>query len=234
MIPHNMKPFSFLRLLSTLVCGYPATAQVAFTNLDFEAAEFSVPPAQHDMVPIPEALPGWTVSVGSGTQDWVYYDTISLGGSLASLIDDQNQAATGIKVIDGLYSLALYTGVGAPSPTWIAQSGTVPTDSLSLQFVSWPGETPSKLSVTFGGTSLPFHPIKDLASGYTLYGADIASFAGTFGELRFTLPTMPPPYGTAALLDDIQFVVPEPSVWGLAVFGCFGLWWARRLNRSRS
>jgi hypothetical protein len=229
-----MKQVLLLAFLATSICVRPAAGQVAFTNLDFESASFSVPPAPHDLVPVSDALPGWTLSVG-GIQSLVYYDSISLGGSLASLSDSQNVPPS-VGVIDGAYSLALFTGPGAPSPTWICQSGAVPADSMSLQFVARPGETPSKLSVAFAGTVLAFQPLKNLSSGYTLYGADISTFASTSGQLSFTVPAINPPFLNYAVFDDIQFSpnpIPEPGVWGLALCGGLGLWWIPRHRRAR-
>jgi hypothetical protein len=210
--------------------------EAAFQNLDFESAQFSVPPSPKSLVPVSEALSGWNVYIGSGQGASIWFDNISLGGTLVSLTDGRGPAIGDFKVIDGKYSLLLFAGDTPTRPCSIAQTGTVPSDSLSLQFVSLPYLPNEGLQVAFRGTLLPFQPLKNLASGYTLYGADISTFAGTSGQLSFTVPVMYPPSVNYAVLDDIQFspnLIPEPGVWGLCLCGGLGLWWVRRHRGGR-
>ena len=114
-------------------------------------------------------------------------------------------------IIDGEYSLFLQSGNDPNNITTfdnasIAQTGTVPSNAESLQFKAWQLYV-GTFSVTFNGNSLS--PVV-LSSGqspsgqpYTVYGANIAPYAGETGQLEFTqLYNGADP---ALLLDDITF-----------------------------
>jgi hypothetical protein len=215
-----------------------AFGQGAFQNLDFEDAQFATPPTPRQFVPASTGLPGWSVFVNSVQRTVLDYDSMSLGGSMVSLIDHQFPYPQYGSVIDGSYTVMLFAG-GGPGPLFnasIAQTGTIPVDSLSLQFVSYQHADYGALLVSFGGTSLGFQPLKTLPSGYVLFGADISGLAGTSGELRFAVPPLPPFNFGGSILDDIQFspeAVPEPSLWALGLCGGFLVWGLQANRRSQ-
>jgi hypothetical protein len=238
-----LKYINWLFVLSLCTSAYTTHAQ-SFVNLNFESA--SVPPsgvAPPDYVPIGSALPGWSAYLGTQQITQVGYNTPTLGTAIVSLIgptwnsSDTSTYLTGI--IDGNYSVDLQTGVGPPSYTGgenvsIAQNGTVPSTAESIQFKAL-DLTP--LTVSFNGNVLS--PVA-LSSGtspdglpYTLYSANIAPWAGVYGELEFTADFN----GSFnnVTLDDITFspnAVPEPSIVALTAMGGLLLgarkWLARR------
>ncbi len=231
-----MKRHVLIALLVTQTFATMALAQGNFTDLDFEAAQLPFPPSsQPQTISVSRALPGWSLFFWSQQETSMYYNNISAGGPAASLIDENFRDTYDGSVVDGSYSLILYAGGGASNPSWISQSGTVPTDSMSLQFVSFAGQDSTHLQVFFGGTSLAYRPLRAFSPGYTVYGADISQFAGQSGELKFVVPSWPQiPYLNHAILDDIQFVVPEPRTWALLCFGGLALWgWRSRRIRPR-
>jgi len=126
-----------------------------------------------------------------------------------------NSANPGI--IDGNYTVFLQAGQ-APGGTAtenasLGQDGTIPANMESVQFSAWNFNGNSPLSVSFAGHSLS---LVDLYSGrnpsgqvYTVYGANIAPYAGQSGQLEFTAV-----FPEWIELDDISFssqAVPEPS-----------------------
>jgi len=79
------------------------------------------------------------------------------------------------------------------------------------------------LDLSLGGQSLSYTTLFS-DSSYTLYGADISSFAGQPAGLVFQAPG-----STSFIIDDIEFstqIIPEPSL--LALLGCAGLLLAAR------
>jgi hypothetical protein len=127
-------------------------------------------------------------------------------------------------VIQGRYRV--YLQRSSPVPTAnaaIAQSGTVPTTALSVRFYSASGwGTPA---VYFSGRLLTATVLGSGPNGSELNGADISSFAGQFGELRFE---------GGGILDNIFFspqAVPEPGVLALLALGGVLLGWLRGRNR---
>jgi hypothetical protein len=216
--------------------------QGSFQNLDFESAIVpNVPPNQSVQVLTTDALPGWTAYAATYQQSRVWYNYLSGGGALVSLVDLHTQFYSN-SVIGGYFTATLDSGsifingnqtlVSAA----IAQPGTVPSGARSLVFdASW---NVSALQVTFGGQALPFYALSS-GSNYTTYGADVSALAGQTGELRFTeQPNPPPSVFTIVFLDNIQFsdvVVPEPSTIGLfALGGLFLGWWLRRSSCTRA
>ena len=81
----------------------------------------------------------------------------------------------------------------------------------SLQFRA----TGGNFQVSLSGQTLSLTPLLDTSS-YTLYGADVTSFAGTVNELNFTV------FSRGSLfLDSISFStspIPEPNIYSL--LGC--------------
>jgi hypothetical protein len=68
------------------------------------------------------------------------------------------------------------------------------------------------------------------AVNYTVWGADISSYAGQTGQLLFTT-IADIPFASGGLLDNIQFSsipIPEPGVVGLLGLGGLSFLWHRR------
>ena len=154
-----------------------------FMNLDFENPILPLSPV-FNTVSAANAIPGWTAYNSGSALNTIFYDTVSIGGSLVAL-EDAN-APSGIpQPIEGNYSVLL----DGPSPgletsASIGQTGTIPTTAQSLTFI---GNLFGSLQVTFNGQNISFSAIGNGAN-YTIYGANIASYAGQTGQLLFTSP----------------------------------------------
>jgi hypothetical protein len=216
-----------------------ASAQGTFQNLDFEEANPVVDPGgqfyPYD-VTATSAFPGWTVYLGNIQQTDVLQDLYTSGQASVDVFGPDYPAAgangnLNPGTIDGHYSTLLQAGnlpgsqalVGAS----IVQTGTLPSDTQSIEFKAWqPFLTP--FTVSFNG--IPMAPVI-LGSGpnYTLYGANIPLSYGTTGPLEFTSDYSDT--GESWLgLDDISFsdmaVTPEPNP--LILTGIGGLIFAMR------
>jgi hypothetical protein len=204
-----------------------AQAQSTFQNLNFESANLSNPSGQFNEIPIANALPGWSGSIGGVPVTQVWANDYSLGQASIDIFGPTwNAINPGI--IDGNYTVFLQSG-GSPVTegllvnTSLWQSGTIPADAQSLQFKAWSFQSGGSLSVSFAGNSLS--PVV-LSSGespsgqpYNVYGADITPYAGQTGQIDFTSIIQ----GLNWMeLDDITFsttAVPEPSTLALIVTG---------------
>jgi hypothetical protein len=128
----------------------------------------------------------------------------------------------------------------APYDVSLWQDGTIPANAQSLQFSAWSWLPPFTIfTVSFDGNTLS--PVV-LSSGqtaagqpYTVYGANVALYAGQTGQLEFTAGfNNSGPSWTE--LDDISFstnsIAPEPGILVLTSIGglLFGArkWLARR------
>jgi hypothetical protein len=195
-----------------------AQGQGSFQNLNFEAANVSGYPP-NSTVPGTNAMPGWNGS-------FFGYDAISFGGSLISLID--TNAGFGFNPLQGRYSAVLFGGAGGP--VTLSQTGLVPAGTESLQVqIFWIDVPPV---VSLGGQTLEMVPLQTFAN-YTLYGANVSTFAGHMEELQFleAPPASNPP--DWAILDDIRFStqpIPEPDAFGLFGLGAVVAGW--RLRRA--
>jgi hypothetical protein len=230
-------------LLASVV--FSGLTQTNFQNLNFESANLASTPRPYpNLVPIASALHGWNAYVGAVQQTQVQQDAYGTGGASVDVFGPSYSAAGptfsgGFQpgVIDGKYSVLLQAGLLndgiTPENVSIEQAGTVPQGAESLQFKAWQtAQTP--FTVAFDGNTLS--PVV-LGSGanYTLYGVNIAPYAGQTGPLEFTSDFVTP--GAPWLgLDDISFStssVPEPSPAVLASIG--GLLFAllQRIVRRR-
>ena len=191
-----------------------------FVNLNFESAHVSGY-SPGDFLPTSAAFPGWIAYAP------VIYDTTSLGGALVILVDSNAPSGGAPLPIQGNYSVLLEGSIPfAATSASIGQTGTIPITAQSLTFFANQGG----LQVAFNGQNLPFSAI-GTGANYTIYGADISSYAGQTGQLLFTTPVQ-----AFALLDNIQFsteAIPEPN--GLVLFGLGALLlgFFRRCNSSR-
>lgn len=199
-------------MICTLLAVVSAQGQIAFQNLDFEAAH-NLPLAGGD-VAISNAMPSWTAFAGSNVLATIPYN-------IAYIVPQVGLYGSNTLEISGAFSVLL-RGNGS-----ISQTGLIPGDAESLIFKGrWTSLTP--LEISLGGQSLSYIAISSGAD-YTLYGAEISAFSGETVRLDF-LATTPSFY----LIDDIQFspqVIPEPS--SLAVLVSGGIIAANRFVRRR-
>lgn len=206
-----------------------------FTNLNFESANVSQY-SPGDYVPATVALPNWTVSFSnssdptSSTFSTIDYDALSFGPAFTVLEDSNALNYTGsisLSPLQGSYSLCLQgTQVVVPSGSSasIGQTGTIPNTAKSLIFL---GSLEGDIQVTFDGQNIFYSAIGNSVN-YTIYGADISSYAGQTGQLLFTAPDQ-----TTALLDNVQFLsssIPEPCEFALSMLGVFFLGFSYRMK----
>jgi hypothetical protein len=194
--------------------------QGTFQNLGFENPLLPLIPDGSFQVPATNALPGWRAYLGNFEVDRVVYNTVSLGAAAVSL---QSSSST-VPPIVGNYSVLLQSSVGVePTTAAVGQVGQIPATAMSLRFY---GAT--AMQVTFAGQILS---LIELGTGpnYQVVGADISTFAGQAGELKFLMPRLGPIGNmSASYLDNIAFSnqpVPEPSavpVFGLGLLLLFG------------
>jgi len=203
-----------------------------FVNLDFESASIPAQTSVGSLIPISEALPGWSAYFDSTTfgiepTTQVGYDGVSTGGPIISVIDKNSQL---YGPLQGSYSAFLFGGDGFSSS--ISQTGTIPTGSKSLLLDAWSYDaTPI---VAINGQSINLVPHQTFAT-YTLYDGDISSYAGSV-TLSFTEPSPTTGGPSEFILDNISFSTnaptPEPSIIALTAIGglLFGArkWFARR------
>lgn len=219
--------------LILLCVALPAQGQGTFENLDFESANIAGYPVNSSHVPITLAIPGWSGFYGTNQTSDVWYDGVSLGGVMISVVDS-NVAQYGFSPLQGKFSAALFGGIGGigtPLAATISQTGLVPAGTKSLQAIWWSED--GNPVVTLGGQTINMVPLASYPT-YTLYGGDISSFAGEVETLSITEP--PPAQGSPSMLelDNIQFsdqAIPEPGVFGLFALGALVLIW--RVLRRR-
>ena len=188
-----------------------------FLNLNFEQANLTgYPPGSSD-VPITNALPHWTGYFGSPTfgtnqSTQALYDAVLLGSGGISIQDTNGNIGIPLPLA-GRYSVVLegsrYAGQYSAI---IGQTGQIPDSAKSLTLWGFIGAN----NVTFNGQNLPL-VLFDSTPNYNIYGADVSTYVGQTGELRFTAN-----YLEVAILDNIQFStapVPEPGALALGGLG---------------
>jgi hypothetical protein len=212
-----------------------ASAQGTFQNLDFDAT--LIPEDQSPgRVNVTDALPGWTVYIGTNAQTQMGFNFASFGGTSISLQGTNTTAFPGINCnVPGFYcgySALLQGGLAGgdlvPIDASIAQTGLIPADSKSIRFETLGGSFP--LVVSVGGHALPLAVIS-LTGNVFVLGADISAYAGQTAELKFD--ALAPPIGTFPSpsnweIDSIQFstsTIPEPGALALVGLGCLVSAW---------
>jgi hypothetical protein len=219
--PAQLRPWEFVAALLTIILllsGKPCARAQAFVNLDFEAANVAGLSAR-DIVPISQALPGWSAcafdSLATNTATQAVYDGISGSGTFIS-IEDTTVGEVG--PIQGKYSAWLYAEAGVYTEQ-LSQTGLVPAGTQSLLVEAHDESSP--FVVTLGGQVVTMVPLQTF-SDYILYGGDISEMAGTEATLSFTEPYATVPQPWLLELDNIQFspsTVPEPGLLALTALG---------------
>ncbi len=218
-----MKPcFLAVLCLATYLSRAMLHAQPTFRNLNFEGATIIPVGAGSPSVFASFALPFWTAYVGETGLGTILYNNLTIGSPDVSIHD----AASLFQPLNGNYSVVLQAAAGGNPTASIAQSGQVPADARALIFNA---VSVNNLQVTLAGSPLSLVQLGNTPN-YSVIGADISSFAGQIGELRFTGLNQPIP---AVALDNIRFSsveVPEPSVMYLFVIGAALCVWLHRRN----
>jgi len=208
-----------------LLINVRALGQGTFQNLNFEAAQLvPIPSDPFNSVEFGSAFPGWTGYINGQVQATTRPNGIPLGQPgqtpfIAIL------APPGWSSWQGSYSVgfAAATSSGSFIPVALVQTGLVPSQAQSLQFLAVYAP-----AVYLGGQLLPSVSLGTGPSISTLFGVDVSGFAGQTLELRFQ-PNLGIDY-----MDAIQFSnqpIPEPSVFGLLGLGALLL--GRRFVRAR-
>jgi hypothetical protein len=221
-----------------LVASYSAQAQTPFEDLDFESATLSPAPVNvptPTFVPIASALPGWSASIAGVPVTQVQQNSCDGGQATIDIFGPNyptlgNEYPFGQGTIDGNYTVFLQSGgnpqggsVGVNTSIW--QTGTVPANSQSLEFMAWSFYVDATFSVSFAGNSLS--PVvlssepTEWGTPLNLYAVNITTYAGETGVLEFT-STFNNLGASWTELDDITFspnAVPEPGTLALLVVG---------------
>ncbi len=206
-----------ITLVIILICADQLGLSQGFVNLNFEAANLSAYGAGPAVVPVTNAIPGWSAYVGNSPQTSILYNNVALGNTSIAIFSTNGFNG----VIDGTYSINLFGGLTDTSAS-ISQTGVVPASAQTLLFEAKP--VIGTLLVSLGGQSLSFYTLST-GSGYSLYAADISAFANQTEDLTFSALQGGNNYWT---IDDIQFSsspIPEPSTLSLIALG--GLFLAR-------
>jgi hypothetical protein len=172
-----------------LLAVFSAHAQdTSFQNLNFEDANpVLVPgsPYYPYFATVASALPYWTVSYGSVQPTGIFYDDVSLGADAVSLIGADAPPQLDISPIDGNYSVLLQ-GIVPGTEVSISQTGLIPSGMQSLLFeAAFPLEMQGPMELLVGSQVVPFSAVGSGAN-YTLYGANISTWAGDPEELTFS------------------------------------------------
>jgi hypothetical protein len=205
-------------LVAALGLGGHVLAQGTFRNLNFESANLAViPPGQFGNEVSPEAaIPSWTPSGAA-----VFQNSVSIGGPSITVYGPEWDAR---QILQGKYSVHINNDFFGRGSAAIAQTGEIPGDSRSLIFLTDP--LPA-LAVSFAGHPLSFVRLVESPQGIK-WGADITTFAGQTGELRFSAG---PGFAGGGTIDNIQFStrnVPEPGIATLVLVGLSAFtvaWW---------
>jgi hypothetical protein len=202
----------------------------SFVNLDFEDATIiPVPssPYYPYAVYASDAIPGWT-AVGFLSPNEILYNDVSLGATSVSLLGNNG----GYSALDGAYSIDLYGGSGLAAGASISQTGLVPADAASIQFIAVGGAPGNNLLISLGGQNIPFS-VLSTSPNYRTFGGNIPlGLANQSEQLTFTAPNGNNNYWE---IDDIQFSpssVPEPSVLDLFALSGLLLAWRRWIART--
>lgn len=218
-----MKTTFYLRILFALLFSstIAVRAQGTFGNLGFEQA--TIVHLSGPQYSSASAFPNWNTYINGASANWAFYNAASLGAAAVSIHDSSSP----LQPLVGNYSAYLQgsAGGGPPASAALARTSMVPVGTQALLFRAWGND----FQVSMNGQALSLQPVSS-AGNYTLFGADISSFAGSANELRFTALS-----GGNLFLDSILFstvAVPEPGTWALGTMALAGVWLFRRREEN--
>ena len=125
-----------------------------FLNLDFQSPNIRaiLNPQSGGLVRVHDALPGWQLQSGSESVQLMYYNKFCLSCPSASLSGPQNPT------LGSLFTFGMNSVFNSPNLTILAetiyQTGEVPTNTKSLQFVAGTFPNIESLHVSLGGQQL--------------------------------------------------------------------------------
>lgn len=201
-----------LTVLFSVIASSFLQAQGTFQNLDFEQASIVLLNPSQEFYSASDALPDWTAYLGNTPVNWVLYDDVTIGSPAVSIQDSLSPVVQ--QPLQGAYSVVLqHSGIDSTT-AGIGQTGLLPQDAASILFYVANYQT---LQLTFAGTnSIPLTYV-GATGNYSIYGGNIAPYAGQTGELLFTdIANNSQPM----MLDYIHFStssIPEPGILGLFV-----------------
>ena len=206
--------------LGLLNVGIPrAAAQTPFVNLNFELGPIRPPTQPAFFLPISSAMPGWTGYINGQVVDTVWYNNISLGSSALAL----HGPGWFVPAPQGRYWAMVQPASSPlddpPGTAFLGQTGTVPTDAMSITFIQIYN---LPMTLSFHSQDIPLYLLGTFEAHnqvYFIQGGDVSRFAGQTGELLFGGGR-----GDGGAFDDVRFsteMVPEPS--GIAVIGLFAV-----------
>jgi hypothetical protein len=228
---------------SALLMAWTACAQ-SFVNLNFESADVSSPDESgFYFLPTSSALPGWQ------SDRPVYYNIHAMDQVAMGIFDSGGWPFPVSRPVFGNFTAFFNGDLGAmPSATSanIWQSGLVPANALSLQFVTTSYSSIPELSPTLrlfiNDTPVAYSQIGVVPNGI-LWGCNVGGVAGSIATLKFgvsesyAMPSGPsvPHYAFFVGLDEIAFsptAIPEPGSLALCVAGWLSATWMSTRSRK--
>lgn len=206
----------------------------AFTNLDFESANTNNITGGDGIFDgtTKDLIPGWTVQDKSGAEKTtIFFNSETPGGIPFAILEMKNPNYS--FSYDGQYGLTLVST--SVDPLFLSQTGTIPSDSKYITFLS---EQHVSLSIDGNRVQLDEVPVWKLDPHYpnlsmNLAWADVSLYAGQEVTLAFGSDVQNQSFGCG--VDNIQFsstlLVPEPST--VVLFGLGGLAFLGRRMQSR-
>ena len=230
-----------VQLLAAL--GLPIAQAQNFQNLGFERARVPVVPSGEfgHLVPVEEAIPGWSVWLGADPQTHILHNNFTLGAPSAVILGPQWPSQS---IIEGSFTLRLRTGLGfppAPDPgpgfavdVSLLQTGLIPLEAQSVRFKAEVFPRAAPITLRLDGQEVLLLAM-ETTQNRILFGGDVSAFAGRTAELRLTaIASVLGP--TDFRLDSFSFSsepVPEPGALTLWMAGgaSLALWaWRRRTD----
>ena len=213
-------------LIAVGVCWAAGVSAQGFIDLDFEQCGNVDPSVMFMSWSV--AAPGWQNAAAASP--FVLHNQLDPDITSFYYLSDAS-SPDGWRPLAGNNSLAFanghYSSVDPQSPflqTWIAQQGTIPSNSLSFQMLAT-----GNFSVSVNGTLIPMTNL-----GSNEYGGDISAYAGQFVALKIqnesTLVHDP------VIVDNLGFFptqVPEPSSVAIISIGGVALYAGARRRRRK-
>ena len=205
-----------------------------FLNLDFQSPNVNAITGVE--VQVRDAIPGWQLQTGNYPVHAMLYNNICLSCPSASLGGPTHPSRGDI------FTFVMKSGITSSGflAESIYQTGDVPADTRSLQFVAAISPNIDSLHVSLGGQQLPLIQFEMAGPFFEYrYEADVSAWSGKTAELRFTVGPGTFPDGAGGILANIHFspdalpATPEPSTWALLCTGLAAFIWNARRCRNR-